>query len=257
MLIAGVENITQIACGANHALALDIQGRVWGWGVGEKNQLGRRPFGRHQETHIPRQVRIGRSPVRYIASGEHHSFAVDANGDVWGWGLNNFGQAGYAKDAGNDETALPYPMKIPDLCGKGVIVLDGGNHHSAAVTSEGQCFTWGRIDGGQLGIEFSSQLLEDATLVRYDEYNKPRICLRPAPVAVGHAIYVGCGTDHTIFVNADRKAFATGFNSVGQLGTGSEDDEDVAKEIGGRTLKDKELVWAGAGGQFSAISAVA
>ena len=255
ILIPGLGKITQIACGANHALALDAQGRVWAWGVGEKGQLGRRLFGRHQETLIPRQIGIGRRPVKYIASGEHHSFAVDAKDEVWAWGLNNYGQAGFAKNAGGNDAVVQHPTKIPGLCGKDVTVLDGGGHHSAAVTATGECLVWGRIDGGQLGIKFSSQQLGDTTLVRYDEYNKPRICLRPAPVSIGRAVYVGCGTDHTIFVSADRKVFATGFNSVGQLGNGTEDDEEVATKIGGKALKDREPVWAGAGGQFSVIAA--
>lgn len=256
-LIPGLEKITQIACGANHALALDSQGRVWGWGVGDKNQLGRRPFGRHQETLVPSLVRIWRAPTRYIASGEHHSFAVDAKGDVWAWGLNNWGQAGDAASAGGNEAALPYPMKIPDLCRRDVKVLGGGDHYSAAVTASGECFTWGRIDGGHLGIDFSAQHLADERLVRHDEYGKPRICLRPANVPVLRAVHVGCGSAHTIFVNMERKAFAAGLGSSGQLGTGEEEDEGVAREIKGKGLADGELVWAGAGGQFSVVAAVA
>lgn len=83
-------------------LALDRSGSVWGWGCGEQNQLGRRPFGRHQETFIPKRIEVGRGKVKYIASGEYHSFAVDGNDNVWGWGLNSFGEAGDAKSAGGN-----------------------------------------------------------------------------------------------------------------------------------------------------------
>lgn len=200
-------------------------------------------------------VRIWRRPTRYIASGEHHSFAVDDRGDVWAWGLNNWGQAGHAAGAGGDEAVLPHPMRIPDLCGRVVRVLGGGDHYSAAVTAAGECLAWGRIDGGHLGIEFSARQLADETLVRHDEYGKPRICLRPALVPARRAVHVGCGSAHTIFINAERKAFAAGLGSSGQLGTGQEEDEGVAREIKGKGLGDGELVWAGAGGQFSIVAA--
>ena len=138
MLSRGLSNVTQVTCGANHELALDAKGVIWAWGCGEQNQLGRRLFGRrYMECLNPHPIEI--KHAKYIASGEYHSFAIDKKDNVWAWGLNSFGEAGYAKAASNDSALLPYPMKIPGLCGKGVAQLDGGAHHSAAVTADGQC----------------------------------------------------------------------------------------------------------------------
>ncbi|TWU72319.1 Regulator of chromosome condensation [Metarhizium rileyi] len=256
ILIPELENVTQIACGANHVLALDKSGQVWGWGSYEQNQLGRQPFGRYQqETLLPRQVRVCTRPIKYIASGEYHSFAIDRNDNVWAWGLNSFGEAGYAKEAGGDEAILPHPMKIRDLCGKGVTTMAGGTHHSGAVTSDGKVYMWGRLDGGQLGIDFSQSQLDDEHLVRRDEYNKPRICLRPTAVPkVGDVVHVACGTDHTIFIDKEGVGYATGFGSVGQLGLGNEDDSNTAQRIRGKDIKGRKLVGAAAGGQFSIVT---
>lgn len=173
-------------------MALDIAGNTWAWGCGEQNQLGRRRLvGRNRETLNRLLVEICRKNAKYIASGACHAFAIDRKDNVWAWGLNNYGQAGYAKTVGSDSAVLPYPMKIPALGDKGVTVLDGGAHHSAAVTARGQCHVWGRIDGGQLGISSTPEQVEDATLIRRDERNKPRICLHPAAVLdVGEAVYV-------------------------------------------------------------------
>lgn len=253
--IRGINNITQITCGANHILALDSSGKVWGWGSHEQNQLGRRLFGRHTEHLKPRLVEVCRGKAKYIASGEYHAFAIDHKDDVWAWGLNSFGEAGYADGAGSDSALLPYPIKIRDLCGKGVTLIDGGAHHSAAVTATGECLVWGRIDGGQLGISFTPAQLQNPELIRHDERNKPRICLRPTQVPnIGKVIHVACGTDHTIFVNESGKAYATGINSSGQLGLGSDDDVDVAREVRSKDLKGMRLSWAGAGGQFSVVA---
>ncbi|KAL2024296.1 hypothetical protein VTK56DRAFT_8778 [Thermocarpiscus australiensis] len=253
-LLRGLFNITQIACGANHALALDVDGVIWSWGCCEQNQLGRRLLGRyagHALTPDPIRIR----GIKYVASGEYHSLAVDERDNVWAWGLNSFGEAGHAKTAGSDEGLLPYPMTVPGLRRKGVVHLAGGAHHSAAVTTDGQCLVWGRLDVGQLGIAFSPAQIQDGSLIRHDERNRPRICLRPTPVpTIGQVSYVACGTDHTIFITREGTVYATGFNSQAQLGLGHEDDVEVPELIKGKAVTDRMLTWAGAGGQFSIVA---
>ena len=84
MLIPGLTNITQLACGANHIVTLAKDGKVFAWGVGEQNQLGRRILGRRRdEAFKPTRVEVAKSKATYIASGPYHSFAVDTNGDAY------------------------------------------------------------------------------------------------------------------------------------------------------------------------------
>lgn len=234
-------------------MALDSSGQIFAWGSNDQLQFARRLFGRDQDCLTPRLVRVCRSNAKYIASGEYHSFAVDRDDNVWAWGLNSFGEAGYAPTAGKDSAILPWPIKIRDLCGKGVVALSGGAHHSAALTADGQCLLWGRLDGGQLGIQFSAEQLQDTTLIRYDDREKPRICLRPLAIP-GTFTHVACGTEHTLFVSNKGEVYATGFGSEGQLGLGSERDVEIAELIKGKELKGRAMTWAGAGGQFSIVA---
>lgn len=239
-------------------MALNASGDIWGWGNNEQNQLGRRLFGRDQDSLIPHQVRVCRGKAKYIASGEYHSFAVDRDDNVWGWGLNSFGEAGDPKTAGTYSAVLSHPTKIPGLCGKGVVVLDGGAHHSAAVTAEGDCLLWGRMDGGQLGVAFAPEQLQDTTLICRNQRDKPAICLRPAAIQnIGPVSHVACGADHTIFITKSGGAYATGFGSQGQLGLNSYDDVDIAQRVKGQDANAKVLTWAGAGGQFPVITGFA
>ncbi|KAH9897426.1 putative Ran exchange factor Prp20/Pim1 [Xylariomycetidae sp. FL2044] len=249
--------VTQICCGDNHALALDTAGNIWAWGCNEQNQFGRHLYGRNSDSFIPRQVRVCRNKAKYIASGCYHSFAVDQDDNVWGWGANSFGEAGDVKTAGGN-SALVRPTKIRDLCQKQVLVVDGGAHHSAAVTADGQCLVWGRIDDGQLGIAFTPEQMQDSALIRRDDYDKPRICLRPTIIpTIEQVTYVACNSDHTILLDQAGNAFATGYGDQGQLGLGSNDDVKVVQRITGKAVKDIQLTWAGAGAQFSIVAGLA
>ncbi|TGJ77592.1 hypothetical protein E0Z10_g10679 [Xylaria hypoxylon] len=256
--IRGLPKITQIVCGDNHTLALDTKGDIWAWGYNEQNQFGRHLFGRQQDSFVPSQVRVCRGNAKYIASGPYHSFAIDRQDNVWAWGANSYGQAGDPKSAGGDSAVLRAPVKIQPLCQKKVTTLAGGAHHSAAVTAGGQCFVWGRIDAGQLGVVFTPEQIQDENSIRCDDRGKPRICLRPTTVPnVEQAVDVACGTDHTLFINKSGAAYSSGFGFQGQLGLGSSDDVEVAALIKAKTVRDRCLIRTGAGGNGSIVADIA
>ncbi|KAI0003436.1 regulator of chromosome condensation 1/beta-lactamase-inhibitor protein II [Xylariaceae sp. FL0662B] len=132
--------------------------------------------------------------------------------NVWAWGVNSFGEAGDARTA-DGNSAFVTPTKIRSLCKKQVLVLDGGLRHSAAVTANGECLVWGHIDNGQLGIAFTPEQIQDSTLIRCDNRNKPRICLRPTAIPTIQKVgYVACGSDHTILIDQSGNAYATGYD---------------------------------------------
>lgn len=77
------------------------------------------------------------------------------------------------------------------------------------MTSRAQDVVWGRLDGGQLGIQFSAQQLRDELLIRQDKHGRPRICLRSAAVLnLGQIKHVACGTDHS-FIDEKGREYAT------------------------------------------------
>lgn len=126
------------------------------------------------------------------------------------------------------------------------------------MTADGRCFAWGKTDSGQLGIDFTSEQLQDTSLLHRNIRDKPQICTRPVLVShIGHVTHVACGTDHTLFVNADGQAYATGYGFDGQLGLKYTDDVSVAQRLTGKDIKERKISWAGAGGRFSIITEVA
>ncbi|EHY59113.1 hypothetical protein HRR83_001614 [Exophiala dermatitidis] len=255
-LIKGLKNIIKLAAGANHVLALQSNGIVLGWGSGQQNQLGRRILERRAANSlVPMPIGLPKKIV-HIGAGAYNSFAVRENGDVLSWGLNNFGQTGIPKEF--DETGasksadVHHPIVIETLHGRGqVICIQGGAHHTVAVTDKGELLVWGRLDGNQLGIKVSD--LPQEHIVR-DSAGHPRILTVPAQIPNIDAVHAAAGSDHCIAIDRKGKAYAWGFSTTYQTGLGTDDDVEVATMIDNTAVRDKKLVWAGAGGQFSVLA---
>jgi alpha-tubulin suppressor-like RCC1 family protein len=85
-----LNNVTSIAAGVDHALAITVDGRVWAWGYNEGGALGDPNV---YFTVDPVLVDVPGFAVA-IAAGPLHSLARTADGKTWAWGYNYFGQLG-------------------------------------------------------------------------------------------------------------------------------------------------------------------
>lgn len=256
ILIEGLKNVTQLAGGENHVLALTNKGEVYAWGSGQQNQLGRRILERTKRNSLkPTQFGLPKHMVM-VGAGSFHSFAVHKNGKVYAWGLNSFGETGIAKDIGDGgESDVHHATIIDSLSGFGkVISIDGGAHHTVAVTDQGELLVWGRLDGNQLGLQLSTLAEDD--IVR-DSANNPRILKVPTQIPGIDAVQAAAGSDHCVAVAKDGKAHAWGFSATYQTGLGTDKDVEVATQIDNTATRGKKLVWAGCGGQFSVLAGLA
>ena len=102
--------------------------------------------------------------------------------------LNCRGDGDYGKlGHGNAATQKSPKQILGPLVGKVVVQISAGYRHSAAVTSDGQLFTWGEGDFGRLG-HGDSQFRFVPTLVK--------------DILVGS---VSCGAAHTLALSPDCK----------------------------------------------------
>ncbi|KFA80040.1 hypothetical protein S40288_01831 [Stachybotrys chartarum IBT 40288] len=256
MLLPTPKNVKALAAGSNHILALDHKGNVLAWGCGQQNQLGRRIIERNKMTSlIPQGVGLPRGKIAQVACGSYHSFAIDKDGHVWGWGLNNFGEIGVESNAGEEDAVILKPAKIASLDDVRIVDIDGGEHHSVACSSDGKLLTWGRVDGYQVGFEFD-KLAKDNTI--YDERGNARILFKPTPLdGVSNVVAVAAGTDNSFAVTSTGKVYSWGFSSNYQTGQGTIDDIHTPTLIDNTAIRDKKIVAAGAGGQFSVLLGLA
>ncbi|OBT77900.1 hypothetical protein VF21_04304 [Pseudogymnoascus sp. 05NY08] len=255
MKIPELKKITSLSAGANHILALDAKNNVWAWGSGQQNQLGRRVVERTRTGGlIPREFGLPRGKIEQVATGAYHSFAVAKDGRVFAWGLNNFGECGIVEGAGEDNAVIPKPTEVTELKPYNIKEITGGGHHSIACTDKGELLAWGRSDGGQLGVDISKVPKEHIT---FDERENPRMVTVPVVVPGIKAATVAAGGDNSFAVDTDGKAYSWGFSANYQTGQGSDDDVDIATHIDNTAVRGKKLNFAGAGGQFSILTAPA
>jgi alpha-tubulin suppressor-like RCC1 family protein len=100
--------IKEVSVGAFHSLALDEDGFVWSWGSNRDGQLGRSP---DSFPHSSTPIRLEQLPkISAIATGGHHSIALDLDGQVWSWGANRDSQLGREVSASNGDSWAPSPV---------------------------------------------------------------------------------------------------------------------------------------------------
>ncbi|KAF4441583.1 hypothetical protein F53441_11987 [Fusarium austroafricanum] len=256
LLIKDLKNIKALAAGSNHILALDHKGNVVAWGCGQQNQLGRRIIERNKMSSlIPQGVGLPRGKIAKIACGSYHSFAIDKDGQVYGWGLNNFGEIGVESNAGEDDAVILRPAKLTYLDDYNITEIDGGEHHSLACSDKGDLLTWGRVDGYQVGFEFDKLSEENAI---YDERGSARILFKPTVQPdTKDIVAVAAGTDNNFAIAKDGKVFSWGFSSNYQTGQGTIDDIHTPTVIDNTAIRGKKIIGAGAGGQYSVLFGVA
>jgi alpha-tubulin suppressor-like RCC1 family protein len=134
----------EIGAGNNHTCAVLVNNSVYCWGANDFGQS--HPGSAALLEPTPTQI-AGFEGAEEVAAGSGHSCAQLANGLVWCWGDNRFGQIG---DGG--------PLNLPAfLLPTKVTSLDYSNHlelgmnHSFAVAGDGTLRGWGDNFFGQLG----------------------------------------------------------------------------------------------------------
>jgi alpha-tubulin suppressor-like RCC1 family protein len=99
--VSGLSNIAEIACGYTHACARTADGDVWCWGSNDRGQLGNDGasqmtvqtgfLGAIPSDLTPEQV-AGVSGVIELASTDGTVYARTADGALYGWGDDKYGQ---------------------------------------------------------------------------------------------------------------------------------------------------------------------
>ncbi|CAG7818352.1 unnamed protein product [Allacma fusca] len=132
--------------GGKHAMALTVDGKVFSWGEGDDGKLG---HGNRSSYDKPKLIDTLKSKrIRDIACGSSHSAAITSGGELYTWGLGEYGRLGHG-----DMTTQLRPKSVKALEGKRVIQVACGSRdaQTLALVEDGSVYSWGDGDFGKLG----------------------------------------------------------------------------------------------------------
>ena len=163
-------------------------------------------------------LRAQTSPYTQIRSGESYSVALRADGTLWAWGNNPFGQLG---NGGTIGRTLPAQVAAPAAAAAGTTWTGAatGAAHLLARRSDATLWGWGSNFYGQLG---------DGTTT-----NRVLPMLIPVPVGVAAGTTWGAVATgfSTLALRSDGTLWSWGNNAQGQLGSGATTARSLAGPV--------------------------
>jgi alpha-tubulin suppressor-like RCC1 family protein len=198
---AGVTAWTSIAAGSNYSIALANNGQLYACGYGFYGTLG--TGGTTNSTRfMPVALPAGVTNWLKVFPGAQHVLAIAGNGTLYAWGLGSVGQLGNGTFSNS-----PVPQAVTPPAGvSNWIALAAGLYHSLGLGGDGNIYTWGGNNFGQLG---------------------PGLGVRAVPTLMSPHTEVlswrtvAAGINHSLGIGDDCRLYAWGANNFGQLGIGS------------------------------------
>jgi alpha-tubulin suppressor-like RCC1 family protein len=197
----GTDTYTQIAAGNYHCLGLRADGSLYAWGQNNVGQLGN-ATNTGTTAPNPTPTRVGTDTYTQVAAGAlYYSMALKADGSLYAWGDNYYGQLGTTVNSGT-RAPTPLPTRVGTDTYTQVVA---GSSHCLALKADGSLYAWGDNYYGQLG-----------NTTNFFSYTP-----NPTPTRVGTATYtqVAAGFEFTLGLRADGSLYAWGINGAGQLGS--------------------------------------
>ncbi|KAJ9591396.1 hypothetical protein L9F63_002002, partial [Diploptera punctata] len=189
--------VMEVAVSNTHIIALTTEMLVYTWGEGKKGQLGHgdtEPWRQHPESV---EALRGKS-INRIGAGDGYSVFVSDSGMMMTCGDGTFGCLGHG-----DWNNSVRPRLVEKLLSVDVVVIGCGPHHVAVLSRDGEMYSWGRGDGGRLGLGHEEDGCSPTAVIL------PKDCVLRT---------VRCGGDGTAVITTDGVVMTCGRNSYNKLG---------------------------------------
>ena len=227
--------VPKVETGNGFTISLKADGTVWSWGQNQYGQLG---LGNTVSYNEPQKVSIEET-IKDIAVGNYQVLALGETGKVYTWGLGNCGQLG----VGNGYNYYT-PVIATDIYGTqltDIVKVEAGENVSFAIDSKGISYAWGngytsraqKLDVTDNIIDVTSKYVLSGDGKVYN------IATKEALAIVGKIVELDEGTNHTVILTSEQKAYAIGDNTYGQLANGNNvpsEETPVAVRINSENL---------------------
>ena len=166
-----LENIVYIAAGGSSAVAIDKDGRVYGWGSGTSNGLGSKQESllpspvvtSYEETvtetddgegNVVKETTVTKTELVgavAAAGGANHMLVLMGNGQVYAWGANSYGQVGInTTDNVYVATLVQKSNGIEPI--EDTVKVSAISNTSLILTRDGQVYAWGQNVTGTTAV---------------------------------------------------------------------------------------------------------
>jgi|WetSurMetagenome_2_1015567.scaffolds.fasta_scaffold177075_2 alpha-tubulin suppressor-like RCC1 family protein len=139
--VVGNHSFVRVMGGSELFFGVKETNILWGWGRNDFGQLGDNTL---VAKSSPVQVVGNHSFVQVRTSG-YHCIAIKVDGTCWSWGVNSWGQLGT-----NNITNYSSPVQV---VGNHSFIAIGAEYNGSSygLKSDGQVWSWGYNNYGQLG----------------------------------------------------------------------------------------------------------
>jgi alpha-tubulin suppressor-like RCC1 family protein len=207
--------IVQIAAARWILMARDDKGGVWSWAGGEGSKFDRGTDS--DDFSRPRQL-PNLPPIKHICLGSQFGYALDNNGELWGWGTHPT-YLGFDPQ-GNFQTKTPRKLSFPEFGGRKIATVAASACTTHAILEDGTLWGWGDSAMGMVG---NGQTL-DFSKHNYSWDYKPFQVLVRRPVQIAPqaanfaAVYTHALDFYVYAMTKDGRVFSWGRNKTGILG---------------------------------------
>ncbi len=141
------EAVTSLVSSWENSGAVLADGSFFDWGYNAADQLGN---GSATNSDVPVRVDLP-SKVREVSMGgssalNGQTMVILANGSVWTWGSNRYGQLGQGRVS---PSSGPTKVSVPD--GVSFTLVDSGGATEYGIDTSGAVWSWGQNNVGELG----------------------------------------------------------------------------------------------------------
>ncbi|MFH1846268.1 MAG: hypothetical protein ABH869_01785, partial [Candidatus Omnitrophota bacterium] len=231
--IPGITGIKLFSTYGSHSIAIRNNADILTWGDNRLAQLGKEEW--QPCIHEPEIIEDNNTNsfvnnnFQKVSVSIYHVLALDAEGKVWAWGSNNYGQIG-----DGTQITRSAPVKVQGLAGVVITDISAGQYHSLALDSNGFIWAWGRSNYGQIGNGTSgSNVLQPVKIETDIDGNILPLIQK-----------IAAGGEHSLALSNEilPKIYTWGRNSSGQLGIGNTTQQTrpiklTHIEVGGTSFK--------------------
>jgi len=218
---------------AAHSVLVTMDRKALTFGRNQFGQLGH-PDLKTFEKPTPVKELDGYNIIS-AACGRNHTLFLTDLGTVYACGDNKSGQCG----VGNACATILKPTRI-NYGGPSIVKIACGAEFSVILDIKGNLYTFGLPEYGQLGHNTDGKYFVTSTKMSFHFETSPkRVVLFIEKAKDGHVspindvqiVDFACGNNHTVAIDAKKRAYSWGFGGFGRLGHAEQKDEMVPRLI--------------------------